>query len=187
MLGLIIFLAVVALVFVGVYNGLVGKRVSADSAWSQIEVQLKRRYDLIPNLVEIVKGYAAHEKQTLEAVIKARNAAISTSPGAVGDKAQAETALTGALRQVFALAESYPDLKANQNFSQLQEEIASTENRISFSRQHYNDSVAVYNAAREQIPGNLVVGFGNFPAKQFFELEASQKQAVQEPPRVSFS
>ena len=187
MLPLLVIIAVLVVIFIGVYNGLVAKRVAVENAWSQIDVQLKRRYDLIPNLVETVKGYAAHEKNTLDSVIKARNAAISVAPGAVADKAQAEAALSGALKQVFALAESYPDLKANQNFSQLQEEIASTENRISFARQHYNDSVGVYNSAREQIPGNLVTGFGNFPQKQFFELDASQKQAVQEPPTVSFS
>ena len=176
----------VAVSFIVVYNGLVSKRVSVENAWSQIDVQLKRRYDLIPNLVETVKGYATHEKQTLELVIKARNSAMTLADNSVSEKAVAEGALSSALKQVFALAESYPDLKANQNFSQLQEELASTENRIGFARQHYNDSVALYNSACQQIPGNIVKGFGSFPAKSFFELDASEKLAAKVAPKVSF-
>ncbi len=184
---LLAILVVAAFMFVGIYNGLVTKRVAVENAWSQIDVQLKRRYDLIPNLIETVKGYAAHEKETLERVIQARNSALTASQGHdVKELAQAESALTGALKQIFALSESYPDLKANQNFLQLQEELTSTENRISFSRQHYNDSVAVFNAAIEQIPGNIVAGFGNFPHKDFFELDAAEAQAVKQPPKVSF-
>src|SRR5262245_18642267 len=128
---------IVVLFVIATYNSLVNRRVETQNAWSQIDVQLKRRYDLIPNLVETVKGYAAHEKETLERVIQARNAAISAK--SVGEHAAAENALTGALRQVFALSEAYPDLKANQNFLALQEELTATENRIGFARQHYND------------------------------------------------
>ena len=171
----------VALVLVGLYNGLVHKRIRCREAWSQIDVQLKRRYDLIPNLVETVKGYASHEKETLERVIQARNQAISAT--GVKEQAQAENMLTGALRQIFALSEAYPDLKANQNFSQLQEELTSTENKIAFARQHYNDCSAVYNTARETFPGNIVAGLFNFKQQDYFELE---DQAAREAPKVSF-
>jgi len=164
-----------------VYNSLVTKRVRCREAWSQIDVQLKRRYDLIPNLVETVKGYAAHEKETLERVIQARNAAISAS--GVKEQAEAENMLTGALRQIFALSEAYPNLKANENFAQLQEELTSTENRISFARQHYNDSAAVYNVAREKFPNNIVAGAFSFKEQEFFELE---EPAAREAPKVQF-
>src|SRR2546422_632673 len=133
------------LMVIGIYNGLVSKRLETENAWSQIDVQLKRRYDLIPNLVETVKGYAKHEQTTLEKVIQARNAAMNAQ--GVEAKAAAENALTGALKTVFALSEAYPDLKANQSFLSLQEELTATENRIGFARQHYNDSVSNYNAA----------------------------------------
>ncbi|MCB0321160.1 MAG: LemA family protein, partial [Bdellovibrionales bacterium] len=159
-----------------------------ENAWSQIDVQLKRRYDLIPNLVETVKGYASHEKGTLEAVIQARNSAVSASAsGDVHGIAQAEGVLTGALRQIFALSEAYPELKANQNFAQLQEELTSTENKVGFARQHYNDSVAVYNTSIQQIPANMVASFGGFTKKEFFELEGEEKAAAQKAPTVSFS
>ncbi len=184
MIGLWITLGIVGLVIVFVialYNGLVHKRIRCQEAWSQIDVQLKRRYDLIPNLVETVKGYAAHEKETLERVIQARNQAISA--GSVKEQAGAENMLTGALRQLFALSESYPDLKANENFAQLQEELTSTENRISFSRQHYNDSTAVYNTARQTFPSNMVAGMFNFKERDFFELE---EPAAREVPKVEF-
>lgn len=181
---LLLALGAAVVIFVGIYNGLVQKRIACDNAWSQISVQLKRRHDLIPNLVETVKGYASHEKDTLERVIRARQTAIDAK--SIGDTVKAENMLTGALRQLFALSESYPDLKANQNFLQLQEEIVSTENRVGFSRQHYNDTVGVYNTAIEQVPGNFVKGFGNFPKREFFELDEAQAKAVQEPPRVSF-
>ena len=170
-----------ALIFIVVYNGLVSKRVRCEEAWSQIDVQLKRRYDLIPNLVETVKGYAAHEKETLERVIQARNQAIAAH--GVAEQAQAENMLTGALRQLFALSESYPTLKANENFAQLQEELASTENRIAFARQHYNDSTAVYNTAREKFPNNVVANMFNFTKRDFFELE---EPAQREAPKVQF-
>lgn len=182
---LLIALGVIVVAFVGIYNGLVQKRIACDNAWSQIAVQLKRRHDLIPNLVETVKGYAGHEKDTLERVIRARQTAVDAK--SANDSVKAENMLTGALRQLFALSESYPDLKANQNFLQLQEEVVSTENRVGFARQHYNDCVGIYNTATEQFPGNFVKGFGNFPHRVFFELDEAQAKAVQEPPRVSFS
>lgn len=176
------------LLAVGVYNGLVSKRMATRNGWSQIAVQLKRRHDLIPNLVETVKGYASHEKDTLERTIAARNAAVSKQDqGDIKGLSSAEGALSGMLRQVFALSESYPDLKANQNFLQLQEEIASTENKIGFARQHYNDTVEIYNTAIQQVPGNLVAGFGGFQAAEFFELSEEEKKAAEAPPKVSFS
>ena len=184
---LLIIIAVLALYAIGIYNGLVSKRIAAESAWSQIDVQLKRRHDLIPNLVETVKGYAKHESGTLEAVIKARNSAVTTTATPdIAAKAQAEGALTGALTKLFALAESYPDLKANQSFLSLQQELATTENIISNSRQQYNDAVATYNTSIEVFPANFVAGFGNFPKKQFFELDASEAAAVKQAPQVSF-
>ncbi len=190
MSSLLILLVIVGglvLYLLGIYNGLVQKKVAVDNAWSQIDVQLKRRHDLIPNLVETVKGYASHEQETLEKVIQARNAAVTAGGGSVKDQSQAEGMLTGALRQIFALSESYPDLKANQNFAQLQEELTSTENKISFSRQHYNDSVALYNTAIQQVPANFVAGFGGFTEREFFELDEAEKAAAQAPPQVSFS
>ena len=177
----IVITVIVAVILIALYNGLVSKRTRCRAAWSQIDVQLKRRYDLIPNLVETVKGYAAHEKETLEAVINARNAAISA--GTVAEQAECENMLSGALRQIFALSESYPDLKANQNFAQLQEELTSTENKIAFSRQHYNDSVGVYNIATQKFPNNLVAGMFGFKAEEFFELEDAAQREV---PKVSF-
>lgn len=190
-LGLILLLAIILVAWaVGIYNGLIRKRVATENAWSQIDVQLKRRHDLIPNLVETVKGYASHEKETLERVIQARNAAVSAAekPGTdnIQEMAQAEGLLTGALRQIFALSESYPDLKANQNFAQLQEEITSTENRISFARQHYNDSVAVFNTGIQQVPANIVAGVCNFTAKEFFELDAAEAEQARKAPEISF-
>ncbi|MDP6545527.1 MAG: LemA family protein [Phycisphaerae bacterium] len=184
MVGLWILIAVVLMVaglLIAVYNGLVQKRVRCQSAWSQIDVQLKRRYDLIPNLVETVKGYAGHEKDTLEAVIQARGAAMGAN--GIAEQAGAENMLTGALGKLFALSESYPDLKANENFSQLQEELTTTENKIAFARQHYNDSAAVYNTARMKFPNNIVANMFGFTEQEYFELEdASQKEA----PKVSF-
>ena len=184
---LLIVLAVLAIIAVVIYNGLVSKRTACENAWSQIDVQLKRRHDLIPNLVETVKGYAAHEKNTLEQVIQARNAAVSAAGcGSIKELSGAEHQLSGALRQIFALSESYPELKANQNFIQLSEELGSTENRIAFARQHYNDSVGVYNIAIQQVPGNLVASFGGFQKKDFFELDAAEAAAVKQTPKVSF-
>ena len=179
--------AVVVIWAIAVYNRLVQLRNRIANAFGQIDVQLKRRHDLIPNLVETVKGYAAHEKETLERVIKARNSAISAAGGSdVKQLSQAENILSGALRQIFALSENYPDLKANQNFLQLQEEIGSTENRIGFARQHYNDCAALYNTALRQFPGNVVSMLGRFQPAQFYELDQAEAQAVRETPKVSF-
>lgn len=183
---LLLVIAGLAMLAVTTYNGLVQKRVACENAWAQIDVQLKRRHDLIPNLVETVKGYASHEKETLERVIQARNAAVSSAGSGVAAQSQAENQLSGALRQIFALAESYPDLKANQNFSQLQEELTSTENRIGFSRQAYNDAVQAYNTAIEQVPGNLVKGFGSFPKREFWAADAAEAAAIKVAPKVSF-
>ncbi len=169
------------LVVIAIYNGLVSKRVECDEAWSQIDVQLKRRYDLIPNLIEVVKGYAAHEKETLENVIKARNSAISAN--GVADQAGAENMLSGALGKLFALSENYPNLKANENFGQLQEELTSTENKISFARQHYNKSVAVYNIGILKFPNNVIAGMFNFLKREMFELEDDAQREV---PKVQF-
>ena len=174
-------LVVVAIFVIGLYNGLVRKRVAANGAWADIDVQLKRRYNLIPNLVETVKGYASHERETLESVIKARQTAIDVS--GIANQAQAENMLSGALRQLFALSERYPDLKANQNFMQLQEELASTENKIGFSRQHYNRSAGQYNEAIAVFPANMIAGMFNFDRKDFFELEDT---AQREAPKVEF-
>ena len=179
--GFLAILAVLVFAAVGIYNGLVALRQRVKNAWSQIDVQLKRRYDLIPNLVETVKGYAAHEKQTFERVIQARNTAASAQ--GVAAQAQAENVLTGALRQLFAVAEAYPDLKANQNFLALQEELSTTENKISFARQHYNDSTASYNTRVQSFPANIVARLFNFHEEEFFELEdAAQREA----PKVAF-
>lgn len=190
MSSMMIFLAILVLLafyLIGIYNGLVAKRVAVEGGWSQIDVQLKRRHDLIPNLVETVKGYAKHESETLENVIKARNSAITaSSSGNVEAQAQAEGALSGALRQIFALSESYPDLKANQNFLGLQQELSTTEDKISSSRQSYNDAVATYNTSIEQVPANLVASYGGFTKKQFFELDQAEAAAVKQAPKVSF-
>jgi LemA protein len=186
-LGLWITLGVVALVIlfiVVMYNSLVGRRVETQSAWSQIDVQLKRRYDLIPNLVETVKGYASHEKETLERVIQARNQALGAKT--VGEHAQAEGQLTQAVRGLLAIAESYPDLKANQNFLALQEELTATENRIGFARQHYNDVVTNYNTYLQSFPANVIAGMFGFKPAEFFQLDAAEAAAVREAPKVKF-
>ncbi|MGH8924046.1 MAG: LemA family protein [Acidimicrobiia bacterium] len=162
------------------YNGLVTKRNRVDNSWGQIEVQTKRRYDLIPNLVETVKGYAAHEQQTFERVVQARNSAqAATTPA---DQAQAENLLTGALRQLFAVAEAYPELRASENFQGLQTELSETENKIAVARQIYNDSALTYNNAVQVAPGNIVAGVFNFGTREFFD---APEQAT-EPPRVEF-
>ncbi len=169
----------VGLYLIGIYNGLVRLRNEKDNAWSQIDVQLRRRHDLIPNLVESVKGYAKHERETLEEVIQARNQAVSAhGPAEAG---QAEGMLGAALGKLFALAESYPDLKANQNFLALQEELSSTENRIGFSRQAYNDAATRYNNAREVFPANLISG--GFARAELFEIETPAQREV---PQVKF-
>ena len=173
--------AVVVLLLIGLYNGLVRARNRVRNAYSQIDVQLKRRYDLIPNLVETVKGYAAHEKGTLENVTRARQQCIDAR--GVADQAAAENMLTGALRQLFALSEAYPDLEANQNFSQLQEELTSTENKIGFARQHYNNVVENYNTKVQSFPAVLVAGMFGFQQEEFFELA---EPAEREPVKVKF-
>jgi len=173
----------VGIFLVGLYNGLVRLRNQVKNAWAQIEVQLKRRYDLIPNLVETVKGYASHERETLESVIKARQQAINITDSVV-DKVKAENMLSQTLRSLFAVAEQYPDLKANQNFLALQEELASTENKISFARQYYNDAVLRYNNKTEVFPSNVVAGMYGFDEEVFFEVE---DEAQREAPQVSFS
>jgi LemA protein len=171
---------VLLLFLIVTYNRLVKLRNRIDAAWSQIDVQLKRRHDLIPNLVETVKGYAAHERETLEAVIAARQAAVAAN--GVEKQAQAENMLTGALRQLFALSEAYPDLKANQNFLALQEELTGTEGRIAFSRQFYNEQTLAYDNARESFPTNVVAGVFNFEAREYFEAEETSRDPV----RVDF-
>jgi LemA protein len=175
---------ILLLVGIGIYNGLVNRRVETENAWSQIDVQLTRRHDLIPNLVETVKGYASHEKETLERVIQARNAAVSAK--SVGDHAAAENQLTGALRQLFALSEAYPDLKANQNFQALQEELTATENRIGFSRQHYNDVVGQYNAALQRVPANIIASMFGFHREEFFQIDPAEAATVRKAPQVKF-
>jgi LemA protein len=189
-LGLLVLLVVWV---VGIYNRLVALRNRFKNAFAQIDVQLKRRYDLIPNLVEVAKGYMAHERTTLEAVVAARNAAASAEAkaaanpadaGAVRGLAGAEGELTGALGRLFALAEAYPDLKANQNMMALQEELATTENKVAFARQAYNDAVMTYNTATEVFPATLVARNFKFEPAQLFEVEVP---AEREAPKVSFT
>jgi LemA protein len=178
---------------ISVYNGLVGQRNGYKNAFAQIDVQLTRRYDLIPNLVETAKGYLKHERETLEAVINARNSAVSglkaaaAKPGDANAMHQlegAEQQLGGALGRLFALAEAYPDLKANQTMMQLSEELTSTENKVAFARQAYNDAVMSYNTVSEQFPGSFVKGFGDFPPAELLKIESAEKRAV---PKVSFA
>jgi LemA protein len=184
---------VCVLLVISLYNQLVTHRNRYKNAFSQIDVQLKRRYDLIPNLVEVVKKYMQYEKETLEAVIKARNSAVSASqvasgnpgdPGSMKNLASAEAALSGALGRLFALSENYPDLKANQNMMQLQEELSTTENRIAFSRQAFNDAVMGYNIAREKFPGNIIAGMFNFKEAQL--LESTESSEEKKAPKVTF-
>jgi LemA protein len=168
---------VLVLYIIGLYNGLVRARNAVKNAWSQIDVQLKRRHDLIPNLVETVKGYVTHERGTLEAVVKARQQAISAT-GGVEERAKAENALTQTLRSLLALAEAYPDLKANQNFLTLQEELTSTENKIGFSRQFYNDTAMGYKNRIEVFPSNIFANIFGFQPEPFFQLEAAGEREV---------
>ena len=173
--------AVLVVLIVVLYNGLVRSRNQVDNAWSQVDVQLKRRLDLIPNLVETVKGYASHEKATFEAVINARSAVMTAAP-TPGAQGQADNVLSGALRQLFALSEAYPDLKANQNFLAMQEELTSTESRVAYARQFYNDSVLGYHNKLDTFPTVLVAKMGNFPRREFFEAEDAARTA----PAVKF-
>jgi len=177
---IVVIILLVIIYLVAAYNGLIRRRNQIENAWSQIDVQLKRRHDLIPNLVETVKGYAAHEKSTLDAVIQARNAAVAApTPGAT---AVAEGQLTGALRQLFALGEAYPDLKANQNFLALQEELSATEGRVAYARQFYNDSVLEYNNKLQQFPTVYYAKILNFERREYFETD----EAARETPAVEF-
>ncbi|WP_158964673.1 LemA family protein [Chachezhania sediminis] len=167
------------------YNRLVAYRQRTREAWSDILVQMQRRYDLIPNLVETVKGYAAHEKTTLDEVVAARNAAVAQT-GTPDEQATAEATLNGALAHVFALSENYPDLKASANFQDLQHELSDSENRIQSARRHYNGSVKALNTAIESFPGNIVAGLFHFTPEPFFELEAGTAAEVERPVGVSF-
>lgn len=192
-LGVILILVLLIIIFViAIYNRLVTLRNRFKNAFSQIDVQLKRRYDLIPNLVETAKAYLKHERETLEAVIAARNTASQAERRAAADPGDAqamaglmgaETALTGALGKLFAVVEGYPELKANQNMMQLSEELSSTENRISFARQSYNDAAMTYNTSREVFPNVLVAGPFNFKAAKLFEVESKEERKA---PKVSF-
>ncbi len=199
MFYVLIGLGVILLIFIGfamwamgVYNSLVKLRNRFENAFSQIDVQLKRRFDLIPNLVNTAKGYMSHEKDTLEAVIQARNMAISATsaaaknPGdaeAMGNLSSADSQLNGALGRLMMIAESYPDLKANENMLALQEELTSTENKVSFSRQSYNDAVTNYNTQRDLFPANMIAGMFNFNPARLFEIE---EQAERDAPKVEF-
>jgi LemA protein len=180
-LGIIV---VVGLWLVATYNGLVSLRQRCRQAFSDIDVQLKQRHDLVPNLVETVKGYAAHEKGTLEAVVQARNAAVAAHGPAA--QAAAEGVLQGALRQLFALAEAYPDLKANQNFQQLQTELSDLENKIAAARRFFNNAAAEYNSTRESFPAVLFAQSLGFSPQEFFNLEEGERKAVQTAPQVKF-
>jgi LemA protein len=171
-------------IFIALYNSLVGLRNQVRNAWSQIDVQLKRRYDLIPNLVETVKGYVKHERETLEAVTRARNLAQAGAATGAAERGRLEGELSSALSRLLAVAEAYPDLKANQNFLALQEELTSTENKISFARQFYNDAVLRYNNQTQMFPGSIIAGIAGFRAEQFFEVSVPEERIA---PKVSFS
>ncbi|HLU07274.1 MAG TPA: LemA family protein [Woeseiaceae bacterium] len=196
MTSFLVFLAIIVAVIafgIAIYNNLVNLRNRVKNAFAQIDVQLTRRYDLIPNLVEAVKGYMKHERETLEAVIKARNAAVSSLDAAKADPSNgdaikklgaAEGLLGGALGRLFALSEAYPDLKANQNMMQFQEELASTENKVAFARQAFNDSVLSYNNAVENFPNNIIAGMFRFESASFLDIDSEQKREV---PEVAFT
>jgi LemA protein len=179
---MVVGVALLGILVMILYNGLVGARNEVKNAWSAIDVQLKRRHDLISNLVESVKGYAAHERQTLDEVVRARRQAAAFQ-GGVEERAKIENALTQSLRALFALAEAYPDLKASQGFIALQEELAATENKIGFSRQYYNDAAMRYKNRVEMFPGNLIANLFNFQAEAFFQMEEAGERAV---PQVKF-
>jgi len=184
MAGLIILAAVVVgiIYVVSIFNSLVRLRNQVKNAWSQIDVQLKRRHDLIPNLVETAKGYMKHERGTLEAITNARSKAMAA--GSVGEKASAENALSGAIGQFYVVVENYPELKADTNFLSLQEELTSTENRIAFARQAYNDQVLFLNNKIQMFPSNIIAGMGNFQQEEYFEIEDTTQR---ETPKVDFS
>jgi LemA protein len=177
---IVVVLVLLALYVIVAFNGLVSLRNRIENAWAQIDVQLTRRYDLIPNLVETVKGYAAHERETLDAVIQARNAGMSAQ--GPHDQAEAENQITGALKSLFALSEAYPDLKANQNFAQLQEELTGTEGRIAYARQFYNDTVYRYNTKIQSFPANILASMFRFGEREYFQADDESRG----PTRVSF-
>ncbi len=178
---LLVLVGLIILLSVGIYNNLITLRNRAENAWAQVDVQLRRRYDLIPNLVETVKGYAKHEREVFERVTEARTRAINAST--VGEQSQAENMLTGALKSLFAVVENYPELKANQNFLLLQEELAGTESKIAFARQFYNDSVMKYNIRLQVFPAKLIAQWFRFQPKEYFELEEAEARG---PVKVSF-
>ena len=173
---ILVVLVLLVLWVIGIYNKLVSWRNRVDESWSDIDVQLKRRHDLIPNLVNVVKGYAKHEQETLDKVIQARNSAVSA--GGPEELAAAENMLTGALKSIFALSEAYPDLKANTNFLELQRELSDTENKVQAARRFYNTNVRTYNTTRETFPTNMIVGMFNFPTREFFEIEDAAEREV---------
>ncbi len=179
---IIALIAIVALVAVGIYNSLVKLRNTSEQAWSDVDVQLKRRYDLIPNLVETVKGYASHEKETFEKVVQARNQAMGAS--SPGEKAQAENFLQSTLKSLFALSEAYPDLKANQNFLDLQDELSNIEEQIQLARRYYNAVVRDLNTKIESVPSNIIASQFNFEKKEYFELDSEEERAT---PKVDFN
>lgn len=181
LLVLLIIIGVVLVAAVGIYNILVTLRNRCDNAWAQVDVQLRRRYDLIPNLVETVKGYAGHERGVFERVTEARAKALDAST--VKEQGQAENMLTGALKSLFAVVENYPDLKANQNFLLLQEELAGTEGKIAYARQFYNDMVMKFNVKQQVIPSSIIARMFHFQEKEYFEIE---EPAAREPVKVSF-
>lgn len=178
----LIIIAVVVLTLIGMYNSLVRLRNQVRNSWSQIDVQLKRRHDLIPNLVETAKGYMKHERETLESITTARSKAMGAD--SIGEKSKAEGALSGAMSKFFLVVENYPDLKANRNFMAVQEELTSTENKIAFSRQAYNDQVLFYNNKIQMFPSNMVAGLFGFKLSEFFEIEDASEREV---PKVDFS
>ena len=186
MIWAIIFTAIVLLYIVSVYNKLKTTQQHVKEAWSNIDTHLKRRYELIPNLVETVKGYAKHERETLEAVINARNMAINNENAAVQDRAKDENVLSGALKTVFALSESYPDLKSNQNFLELQQELTDTENKLQAARSFYNTTVLSLNTQVDTFPSNMIAARFNIQKQAFFELDEQEKKLVQQAPKVSF-
>ena len=169
-----------------IYNGLVALRQRVNQAFSDIDVQTKQRHDLIPNLVETVKGYATHERGTLEAVVQARNAAVTAQAGGVAAQAAAENVLSGALRQLFALSEAYPDLKANQNFQQLQTELSDIENKIAAARRFFNNAVQEYNTGIQQFPAVLMAGALGFTQKEFFDVGVDERKVLEQAPQVKF-
>jgi LemA protein len=181
---IIAIIVILIIAFIAIYNGLVRGRNQVKNAWSQIDVQLKRRHDLIPNLLEMVKGYMKYERATLEAVTKARTQAQQAASADPAERGKVEGELSSALNRLFAVAERYPDLKASQNFLSLQEELASTENKISFSRQFYNDSVMQYNNQIQMFPSNVIAGMTGFKQSEFFEVTVPEEK---EAPKVSFA